>query len=107
MFRFWESDGLSENNLCKMPSCPGLNAWILVLSRPVIVPGQSGYEDVEVGRVDVADGHDAQVWCGGCVEGEACAGDVRTLLFLHVRSALKIREWQRQRTCPQPALSVA
>jgi hypothetical protein len=32
-------DGLSGNNLCKMPSCPGLNAWILVLSRPVIVPG--------------------------------------------------------------------
>jgi hypothetical protein len=61
---------------------------------------QSGHEDVEVGWVDVADGDDAQVWCGGCVEGEACAGGVRTLLFLHVRSALKNREWQRRRTCP-------
>jgi hypothetical protein len=62
---------------------------------------QSGHEDVEVGWVDVADGDDAQVWCGGCVEGEACAGGVRTLLFLHVRSALKNREWQRRRTCPR------
>ncbi len=29
---------------------------------------------VQVGRVDVADGDDAQIWCGGGVEGEACAG---------------------------------
>ena len=35
---------------------------------------QRRYEVVEVGRVDVADGDDAQVWCGGGVEGEACAG---------------------------------
>ena len=50
---------------------------------------QSGHEDVEVGWVDVADGDDAQVWVWCCVEGEACAGGVRTLLFLHVRSAPK------------------
>ena len=31
------------------------------------------YEIVEVGWVDVADGDDAQVWCGGGVEGEAGA----------------------------------
>jgi hypothetical protein len=30
-------------------------------------------EVVQVGRVDVADGDDAQVGCGGGVEGEACA----------------------------------
>jgi hypothetical protein len=54
---------------------------------------QSGKEVVEVGGVDVADGDDAQVRCGGGVEGEACAGGVRTLLFLHFRSALKDREW--------------
>jgi hypothetical protein len=83
-----------------MPSCPGLNAWILVLSRPLLCLDQSGHEDVEVGWVDVADGDDAQVWVWCCVEGEACAGGVRTLLFLHVRSALKNREWQRRRTCP-------
>jgi hypothetical protein len=53
-----------------------------------------GPEDVEVGGVDVADGDDAQVGCGGGVEGEACAGGVRMFLFLHVRSALKDREWQ-------------
>jgi hypothetical protein len=29
-----------------------------------------GWVDV----ADVADGDDAQVWCGGCVAGEACAG---------------------------------
>ena len=35
---------------------------------------QSGYEEIEVGRVDVADGDDAEVWCGGGLEGEACVG---------------------------------
>jgi len=40
---------------------------------------QSGHEDVEVGWVDVDDGDDAQVGCGGGVEGKACAGGVRTL----------------------------
>jgi len=33
------------------------------------------------------------------------AGGVRILLFLHVRSALKDRKWQRQRICPRPAFS--
>jgi hypothetical protein len=42
---------------------------------------QSGYEVVEVGWVDVADGDDVQVWCSGGVEGEAWAGGVWTLLF--------------------------
>jgi hypothetical protein len=48
-----------------------------------------GQEVVEVGGFDVADGDDAQVGCGGGVEGEACAGGVRMFLFLHVRSALE------------------
>jgi hypothetical protein len=62
--------------------------------------GQSGHEDVEVGWDDVADGDYAQIGCGGGMEGEACAGGVRALLFLQVRSALKDREWRR-RTCPE------
>jgi hypothetical protein len=72
----------------------------LLISDVLLCLDQSGHEDVEVGWVDVADGDDAQVsvWC--CVEGEACAGGVRTLLFLHVRSALKNRERQQRRTCP-------
>ena len=35
---------------------------------------QRGYEVVEVGGVDVANRDDAQVWCGGGMEGEAGAG---------------------------------
>jgi hypothetical protein len=35
---------------------------------------ESGYEVVEVGGVDVANGDDAEVGCGGGVEGEASAG---------------------------------
>src|ERR1700733_7867981 len=35
---------------------------------------QRGDEVVEVGGVDVADGNDAKVGCGGGVEGEAGAG---------------------------------
>ena len=35
---------------------------------------QGRYEEIEVGWVDVADGDDAEVWRGGGVEGEACAG---------------------------------
>jgi hypothetical protein len=88
-----------------MPSCPGFGFWFCL--GGLLCLNQSGYEIVEVGWVDVADRDDAQVWCGGGVEGEACAGGVRTLLFLHVRNALKDRELQRQRTCPQPAFSVA
>ena len=34
---------------------------------------QGGYEEIEVGWVDVADGNDAEVWCGGGLQGEACA----------------------------------
>src|ERR1700678_1573917 len=36
---------------------------------------QSGYEEIEVGWVDVADGDDAQVWCGGGLQGKAGMGD--------------------------------
>ncbi len=35
---------------------------------------QGGYEEIKVGWVDVADGDDAEVWCGGGLQGEACAG---------------------------------
>jgi hypothetical protein len=35
---------------------------------------EGGYEEIEIGWVDVADGDYAEVWCGGCLEGEACAG---------------------------------
>ena len=32
------------------------------------------YEVIEVGGVDVADGDDAEIWCGGSADGEAGAG---------------------------------
>jgi hypothetical protein len=48
-----------------------LNAWIVVCSDRLLCLDQSGHEDVDVGWVDVADGDDAQVCCGGGVEGEA------------------------------------
>ena len=35
---------------------------------------QGGHEEIKVGWVDVADGDDAEVWCGGGLQGEACAG---------------------------------
>ena len=35
---------------------------------------ENGQEVVELGWVDVADGDDAQVWCGGGVKVESCSG---------------------------------
>ncbi len=70
---------------------PGFSFWL----DGFLCLNEGRQEVVEVGWVDVADGDDAQVGCGGGVVGEGCAGGVRTLLFLHVRSALKDREWQR------------
>jgi len=32
------------------------------------------YEVAEVGWVDVADGDDAEIWCSGGVDSEACSG---------------------------------
>jgi hypothetical protein len=50
----------------------------MLISDVLLCLDQSGHEDVEVGRVDVADGDDAQVWVWCCVEGEACAGGTDT-----------------------------
>jgi hypothetical protein len=74
--------------LVRPRSGQALTRWVLRLN-------DGGEEVVEVGGVDVADGDDVQDWYGGGVEGEACAGGVRMLLFLHVRSALKNRELQQ------------
>ncbi len=42
--------------------------------RGRLCSNQGGYEEIEVGWVDVADSNDAKIGCGGGVEGEACAG---------------------------------
>ena len=50
-----------------------LECWILFYLYGFLRLDQSGYEIVEVGRFDVADGDNAQVWCTGGVERESCA----------------------------------
>lgn len=38
-----------------------------------LCPNQSRYEEIKIGRVYVADCNDAQIGCGGGVDGESCA----------------------------------
>jgi hypothetical protein len=65
-----------ENNWERSASkAYGLNGLMVRAQSPGrLCPNQGRYEKIEVGWVDVAYGDDAQVWCRGGVEGEACAG---------------------------------
>jgi hypothetical protein len=64
----------SRNNSCSC-CCPlGLKAGFWFRLDRFLRLDHGGQEVVEVGGVDVADCDDAQVWCGGGVEGETGAG---------------------------------
>ena len=56
------------------PATQTITDQLTRLLRGRLRPHQSSYQRIEVGWVDVADGDDVEVWRGGGVEGEACAG---------------------------------
>ena len=68
------TDQIMTSELMLMPAMLSGSQEYLRLLWCRLCGNHSGQEVVEFGWVDVAHSDDAEIWCGGGVEGEAGAG---------------------------------